>query len=131
MAGLIDDGQVDDGQGVVDRQRALCRLEDIPDGGAKGFAPAQSGFAGLVGIRDGDTVRVYVNSCPHLGIALEWLPDRFLSVDGRHIVCAVHGAEFRITDGECLRGPCYGDRLERVMIQVKDGTIWVPEDAGQ
>ena len=34
------------------------------------------------------------------------MPDRFLSADGSLIVCATHGAEFRITDGECLRGPC-------------------------
>ena len=40
------------------------------------------------------------------------------------------GAEFRIADGECTRGPCFGDRLERVVIQINDGTIYVPEDAG-
>ena len=76
------------------------------------------------------TVFVYVNSCPHIGTPLEWTPDRFLSADGSRIVCATHGAEFRIADGECLRGPCFGDRLEPVMIQIKDGTIFVPEDAG-
>ena len=113
-----------------DEPRALCRLEDIADGGAKGFPAAPGGFTGLMAVRRGNTVRVYVNACPHIGTPLDWSRDRFLSHDGSRIVCATHGAEFRITDGECLRGPCFGDRLEAVVIQIKDGTIFVPEDAG-
>jgi nitrite reductase/ring-hydroxylating ferredoxin subunit len=112
------------------RWRTLCQLSDLPDGAARGYPPAPGGFVGLVAVRQGDAILVYVNSCPHLGTPLEWVPDRFLSVDGSHIVCATHGAEFRIADGECLRGPCFGERLEPVMIQIKDGTIFVPEDAG-
>ena len=73
---------------------------------------------------------VYVNACPHIGTPLDWVPDRFLSADGSRIVCATHGAEFAIADGECLRGPCLGDRLEPVKIQIKDGTLFVPQDAG-
>jgi nitrite reductase/ring-hydroxylating ferredoxin subunit len=71
-----------------------------------------------------------VNSCPHIGTPLEWTPDRFLSADGSRIVCATHGAEFRISDGECLRGPCFGERLEPVIVSIENGTIYVPEDAG-
>jgi nitrite reductase/ring-hydroxylating ferredoxin subunit len=110
--------------------RALCRLIDIPDGASKGFPPPPGGFTGLFAVRQGAAVHVYVNSCPHIGTPLDWTPDRFLSADGRLIVCATHGAEFRIADGECLWGPCRGERLERVMIQIKDGTIYVPVDAG-
>jgi nitrite reductase/ring-hydroxylating ferredoxin subunit len=115
---------------IPPRQRALCRLEDILDGTSKGFPPPPGGFTGLFAVRQGEEVHVYVNSCPHIGTPLDWTRDRFLSVDGSRIVCATHGAEFRITDGECLRGPCFGDRLEPVAIQIKDGAIYVPEDAG-
>jgi nitrite reductase/ring-hydroxylating ferredoxin subunit len=111
-------------------ERALCRLDDLRDGAARGFSPPPGGFTGLVAVRHAGEVRVYVNSCPHLGTPLEWTPDRFLSADGSLIVCATHGAEFRIADGVCLRGPCFGERLEPVVIQIKDGTIFVPEDAG-
>ncbi len=111
-------------------RRALCRIDDIPDGGSKGFSPPPGGFTGLFAVRQGDEVHVYVNSCPHIGTPLDWMPDRFLSADGSHIICATHGAEFRITDGECVYGPCKGDRLEAVMIQINDGTVFVPEDAG-
>ena len=110
--------------------RPLGRLDDIPDGVAKGFGPVPGGFTGLFVVRQGATVRCFVNACPHLGSPLDWTPDRFLSADGSRIVCATHGAEFRIDDGLCLRGPCLGGRLEAVMIQVNDGLLLVPEDAG-
>jgi nitrite reductase/ring-hydroxylating ferredoxin subunit len=110
--------------------RALCRLDDIPDGGAKGFGPPPGGFTGLFAVRRGAEVFVYINACPHIGVPLDWAPDRFLTSDAGRIICATHGAEFEIGSGECLRGPCLGDRLEAVMIQVKDGIILVAEDAG-
>ena len=37
------------GEGVT----ALCRLDDLPDGGARGFPPAPGGFTGLVAMRAG------------------------------------------------------------------------------
>lgn len=110
--------------------RTLCRVDDIPDGGTRGFGPAPGGFTGLFAVRRGARVFVYVNSCPHIGTPLDWAPDRFLSADGTRIVCATHGAEFRIEDGVCTGGPCLGDRLETIMIQVRDGNILVPSDAG-
>jgi naringenin degradation protein FdeD len=115
---------------IPPRLRALCRLDELADGASKGFPAPAGGFTGLFAVRQGDAVFVYVNSCPHIGTPLDWMPDRFLSADGRRIVCATHGADFRIEDGECLRGPCFGERLEAVMIQIKDGIIYVPEDAG-
>ena len=110
--------------------RVLCRLEELPDGTSKGFPPASGGFAGLFAVRQADTVYVYVNSCPHLGVPLDWMPDRFLSHDGGHIICATPAAEFRISDGVCQQGPCLGDRLEPVASEIKDGTLLVPENAG-
>ena len=65
---------------------------------------------------DDGVVRVFQNSCPHRGTPLDWLPDRFLDRGGRHILCATHGALFRIEDGFCLSGPCAGARLRRVAI---------------
>lgn len=111
-------------------RRALCRIEEIPDGGAKGFSPPPGGFIGLFAVRRGDAVAVYVNACPHIGTPLDWAPDRFLSRDGTRIVCSTHGAEFEVMTGQCVRGPCFGDRLETVPVEIDDGTILVPADAG-
>jgi nitrite reductase/ring-hydroxylating ferredoxin subunit len=110
--------------------RRLCRVEDIPDGGSRGFGPAPGSFTGLFAVRRGAQVLIYVNSCPHLGVALDWAPDRFLTADGARIICATHGAEFRIEDGLCLRGPCRGDRLRTVSFWLEDGMLTVDADAG-
>jgi nitrite reductase/ring-hydroxylating ferredoxin subunit len=45
-------------------------------------------------------------------------------------VCSTHGAEFRLEDGLCTSGPCLGERLQQVMIEIKDGCILVAEGAG-
>jgi nitrite reductase/ring-hydroxylating ferredoxin subunit len=104
--------------------RPLCPLTDLPLGVAIGFAP------GLLAIRLADCVMVYLNACPHLGVPLDWLPGKFMSADGRNLVCATHGAEFRPSDGVCLRGPCRGDSLTRVPCEVRDGVVRVPLTAG-
>ena len=102
---------------------ALCRPEEIPEGGARGFPPPPGGDYGLVLIRRGGEVRAYLNSCPHLGLPLESLPDRFLDREGRHLVCTAHGARFRVEDGFCVSGPCAGDSLERVTLRLEDGVL--------
>ena len=76
--------------------RALCRLDEIPDGGSRGFGAPPGGFTGLLAVRRGGTAHVYVNACPHLGVGLDWSPDRFLTEDGAFVVCSTHGALFRI-----------------------------------
>jgi nitrite reductase/ring-hydroxylating ferredoxin subunit len=105
-------------------------VDEIPDGGSKGFAPPSRLHAGLFAVRRGAQVRVYVNSCPHLKVGLDWVEDKFLSTDGSVIVCAMHGALFQIDDGLCTFGPCYGSRLEAVKIDVISGAVFVSEDAG-
>jgi len=104
----------------------LCRVTDIPDNGAKGFSGRDGAFTGLVVVRQGDQIYVYENACPHIGTPLDWTPDRFLSVDGRHLICATHGAEFTIATGECISGPCRGDRLTPINVVVQDGLIHLP-----
>jgi nitrite reductase/ring-hydroxylating ferredoxin subunit len=110
--------------------RVLCALAELEDGAAKGFGPSPGGFTGLFAVRQGDDVFVYVNSCPHIGVPLDWAPDRFLSQDGSTIICSTHAAEFDIRTGLCRRGPCLGDRLEAVPFSIADGAIVVADDAG-
>lgn len=115
---------------IDDEPRALCRVDDIPDGGAKGFPAAPGGFTGLMAVRRDGKIHVYVNSCPHIGTPLDWMPDVFLSRDRQHIVCATHGALFSPTSGECTHGPCKGDYLDAVKFEIRDGIIHVAANAG-
>ncbi|TQF78442.1 Rieske (2Fe-2S) protein [Elioraea sp. Yellowstone] len=106
-------------------ERELCRLEEIPDGGAKGFDPAPGRFTGVFAVRRGRKVWVYLNACPHLGVSLDIAPDRFLDARREHIQCSTHGALFRIEDGFCLKGPCAGERLTAIAARVDGDAVLV------
>jgi len=113
-------------------ERILCRLDDISDGDSRGFPAAAGAFTGLFAVRRGDAVFVYVNSCPHIGVPLDPAPDRFLDARKSVIVCSTHGARFRIEDGLCISGPCYGECLEAVPARIDAaGQVLVPADAGR
>lgn len=104
--------------------QALCAVVDIPDGGGKGLTvDGAHGPLDIFVVRKGTTVSAYVNSCPHIGTPLDWVPDRFMDPSGGYIMCASHGALFDIADGACIAGPCAGARLQRVPVEVRDGIL--------
>ncbi|PIW26426.1 MAG: (2Fe-2S)-binding protein [Rhodospirillales bacterium CG15_BIG_FIL_POST_REV_8_21_14_020_66_15] len=98
----------------------LCRLDDIADGGSAGFEVARTL---VLAVRKGTAVYAYVNSCPHVGTPLDMWPGRFLTRDGSHILCATHGALFRIEDGHCVAGPCVGRGLTPIDVAVQDDVV--------
>ena len=102
--------------------RVLCRLEDIPDGEGRGFATDGDGPDILV-VRQGGQVHCFLNSCPHTDSPLDWVENQFMSLDKSHILCATHGAEFRIEDGFCVLGPCRGQSLAPVALSIRDGEV--------
>jgi nitrite reductase/ring-hydroxylating ferredoxin subunit len=104
--------------------RVICRLEDIPDAAARGFTlPEDGGTREIFIVRKDGRVHGYVNSCPHLGTPLEFLPDRFLTADSHQILCSTHGARFEIATGRCVAGPCHGRFLQREPVIVDAGMI--------
>lgn len=109
----------------MDGTRPLCRLDEIPDGAARGFDPEGAGEDTVFAVRRGEKVHVYRNSCPHNRRPLEYLRHRFLSADGSTIVCYAHGAHFRIEDGVCTYGPCLGQALDEVPSRVEQGQVLV------
>lgn len=104
----------------------LCYLADIPDGGSRGALPGPRGRDRLVLVRQGARVFAYRNNCPHYDRApLGWKKDAFLSGDSRHIMCAAHGALFRVSDGVCELGPCLGQQLEAVAVCVREDAVFL------
>lgn len=111
----------------------LCPLAALPDGQARGFILPLAGDAPQPGfpdpeqrilvVRRGDILRGYRNICPHAGTPLDWTPDRFMSLDGRHLHCATHGALFQVEDGRCVGGPCRGRSLTAIPVAVRDGMV--------
>lgn len=104
----------------------LLTLEQLPDGG---FADADAELDGeiesLVLYREGDQVRAWINVCPHAGRRLDWAPGQFLRSRDGLLVCAAHGASFELQHGECVAGPCRGESLRRVAVEVRDGAVWL------
>ncbi len=110
--------------------RILCRLDDLAVPGSKGFTLGTGAAAReIFVVRDASGVYAYENDCPHAGSMLDWVPDRFLTRDKTHILCATHGATFRIHDGYCVCGPCAGASLAPVRIAVVAGTVLLDDDA--
>lgn len=104
----------------------LAALDEIPDGEARGFAVRTPGGAvvQILVVRQGSRVAAYENACPHVGTPLDWTPDEFLDSERRHLMCATHGALFRLEDGVCVAGPCQGDQLEPWPVALRDGAVW-------
>ena len=78
----------------------------------------------VIAYRAGGQVVGYADACPHMGVPLPWEPDDYLTDDGRFFRCASHGALFDL-DGNCVFGPCKGERLTALPLEVRDGDVWL------
>lgn len=106
----------------------LCALADIPDGEAIGVVDPDGE---VVLVRQGQQVLAYRNRCPHLGIELNFMPDVFLDTEQRYIQCANHSALFQIEDGLCVFGPCQGESLVAVAVQLIDDGVWLVAESAK
>lgn len=108
-------------------------LDEVPDGGLIGIEDAVpgDGAQALILYRDGSRVTAWCNVCPHAGRRLDWAPGQFLRSRDGALVCAVHGATFDPASGECTAGPCRGQALGAVAVEVRDGGVWLSGGADQ
>lgn len=104
----------------------ICSLIEIPDGGTREFQiPIGGRDTAIFVLRNEDAVIAFLNSCPHTGVALNWQPDDFLTVDRDYIQCSTHGALFRREDGYCVWGPCARQSLTALPLELRDGDIFL------
>lgn len=103
----------------------LARLSELPEGEPVAVDASIDGEAeSLILFREGDAVRAWRNICPHAGRRLDWSPGQFLRSKEGLLICAVHGASFKLAQGgECVAGPCKGQSLVAVDVLLKDGAI--------
>lgn len=103
----------------------LLRLESIaPDGLHEIEAVLDGDAESLIVHRDaGNQVRAWLNVCPHAGRRLDWAPGEFLRSKEGLLVCAVHGASFELAGGECVAGPCRGERLREIPVHCVNGDV--------
>ena len=102
----------------------MIAFDSIEDGGFVEIEALVDGDAeSLIVHRDGEQVRAWLNVCPHAGRRLDWAPGKFLKSREGHLVCAAHGADFELSRGDCVAGPCRGDALRAVAVEVRDGQV--------
>lgn len=99
----------------------LCQTGELDEHQTKGFTIeiGEDSLDFFLLKQDGQ-IRGYLNFCPHLGIPLNWQPDEFMSIEGTHIQCSTHGALFQLEDGYCFSGPCRGESLTPLNVEVTD-----------
>lgn len=105
----------------------LCHLRDLPDGGSRGFDPCEAGRDTILVVRDERRVYGYMDDCPHHpGAPMAWRKDAYLNGSGTRIVCHGHGAQFDIATGTCVLGPCFGQALTSLSLNVDEqDDVWL------
>jgi nitrite reductase/ring-hydroxylating ferredoxin subunit len=72
-------------------------------------------------------VVAYMNRCAHVPTEMDWQPGEFLDADRRFILCSMHGAVYEPTSGQCIAGPCAGERLMAIAVIERGGQVyWYP-----
>lgn len=97
----------------------LCRLDELVDGGTRGFQ-VEGMRCKVILVRKGGQVFGWRDLCPHYagGTPMAWKRDAYMNGARTHLACHAHGAWFEIETGVCVQGPCLGKRLTRVPLRV-------------
>ena len=104
--------------------KPLVAFDALSNGGLLEIEAEIDGVAeSLILHRNGDQVRAWLNICPHAGRRLDWAPGKFLLSKDGLLVCAAHGASFELREGACVAGPCRGESLRAVAVEVMEGGI--------
>ena len=76
-------------------------------------------------LRHGAGWVAYLNRCPHWDVDLDLGDGRFYADDVDRIYCKGHGALFRVLDGVCDHGPCLGQALTPLRLELEGDDAWV------
>jgi nitrite reductase/ring-hydroxylating ferredoxin subunit len=110
---------------LVERDYFLCQLSDLEE---LQSIELEIDERKLFAIRQDNQLYAYWNSCPHMGVPLNWMPGKFLDLDGALLQCSAHGALFQIDNGECIGGPCVGDHLSQIALKQDGDQYFIAAD---
>ena len=112
----------------IDVTRVLCSVAELDETGSRGFAVGEGDWPlrGFI-VKTADGITAFVNYCPHAGHPLNFRPNRFLTPDRNLILCSSHGALFARDNGLCIAGPCAGQSLTSVPVEVINGYVLLAE----
>lgn len=99
----------------------LCHVSELSAGAARGFQLGNTRGDRLFLVKHLGRLYAYINDCPHWpGSPMAWRRDAYLNQEATRIVCSGHGAEFDITSGLCTLGPCLGQSLAPVRLEIDE-----------
>lgn len=101
-----------------------CALDALPEQSTKGV---EFDNEEIILVNWFGSIFAYLNHCPHAGWPLNFDPDKFLDDEGRYLQCSNHMALFEVEDGTCVAGPCPGEKLTPVEVQIRDGDIYLKQ----
>ena len=102
--------------------QCIGTLSDIPNGTSRSL---QAGQRRLLAVVRAGKLFIYEHHCPHTGDTLDPMGGSVTSGGGLLLTCQRHGAEFLSDTGQCVAGPCLGDRLQQVNYTLKDNNILI------
>ena len=80
----------------------------------------------IILVHSSQGLRAWRNSCPHVGIGLDYGDGRCL-IAPDVLVCSMHGARFDAASGLCTDGPCAGDCLQSVPIHITKNKVYLDD----
>ena len=100
------------------RNQAIANIKQLSK--AKTTIVSLNGRKDVVLVMHNNEVKAYENNCPHQNVPLNEAYKIDVDPFEQTMKCSVHDAFFRIEDGECIDGPCWGEHLTPVSIRVDD-----------
>ncbi len=95
----------------------IVALQDVPENGSYLFRyPTKSDPAILVRLED-DELHAFSQKCTHLGCVVIFAPEE------KEFYCPCHEGFFEARTGGVVAGPPERP-LERIEVEVRDGTVW-------
>ena len=98
----------------------VCALSDIPEDNT--LCLEISGFPLLL-VSLGETLRAYVNACPHQYLPLDHKGEKLISADKTILRCTNHSAGFSVETGKGVEGLAIGECLDPVPVYVEQGIV--------
>ena len=114
---------------MAQAQRVICESLTLVDGGpgVRFKLKVRGAEVAAFVIRYDGRVYAYLNSCAHIQVELDWMEGEFFDKAGLYLICATHGATYEPDSGQCIMGPCKGQRLVAVQVEERDGNVYLIE----
>ncbi len=106
----------------------ICKLDKTqnitPDTWHEFSLQLDSGLTSIMLMYSQGNYHAFKNLCPHQGRRMDYSLGKFLLTPEGNLVCPAHGAEFKMDSGLCIDGPCLGESLQEVHLEINEGFIF-------